>query len=105
MVYWELRAGGYTVRAVNPHATEVEGDRAWPRLADLPEIPDVVNFVTPPTVTTSVVDEALRLGIRRLWFQPGSEDPAALARARVAGAVVIRACAMTERRRRGARPL
>ena len=102
-VYRDLRAGGYRVFAVNPTMTEVEGDPAWPTLSSLPERPDVVDFVTPPPETAKVVDEALSLGIRRLWFQPGAEDDAALDRAEAAGATVIQACAMTERRRRGAR--
>ncbi len=99
-VYRDLRAAGYRVLAVNPNSAEVEGDPAWPTLSTLPERPDVVDFVTPPAVTERVVDEALHLGIPRLWFQPGAESPAALERARAAGAVVVTACAMTERRRR-----
>lgn len=104
MVYFDLRAGGYEVRAVNPNATIVEGDPAWPALSALPERPDVVGFVTPPDVTARVVEEALGLGITRLWFQPGSAALATLERARNAGAVVVTACAMTERHRRGAQP-
>ncbi len=104
MVYFDLRAGGYRVLAVNPNATEVEGDPAWPSLGSLPERPDVVDFVTPPEVTARVVDEALALGITRLWFQPGSATPAILERARAAGATVVSGCAMTERHRRGSRP-
>ncbi len=103
VVYRDLRAAGYRVLAVNPTATEVEGDPAWPTLSTLPERPDVVDFVTPPAVTEQVVDEALALGLSRLWFQPGAESPAALVRASAAGAVVVTACAMTERRRRGTR--
>ncbi len=105
MVYFDLRAGGYGVRAVNPNATEVEGDPAWPTLSALPERPDVVDFVTPPEVTARVVEEALALGITRLWFQPGAATPAILERARAAGATVVSACAMTERHRRGAGPV
>ncbi|HEX7124497.1 MAG TPA: CoA-binding protein [Thermodesulfobacteriota bacterium] len=104
MVYFDLRAGGYRVMAVNPNATQVEGDPAWPTLASLPERPDVVDFVTPPEVTARVVEEALALGITRLWFQPGSATPETLERARAVGATVVSGCAMTERHRRGSRP-
>lgn len=104
MVYFDLRAGGYRVMAVNPNATQVEGDPAWPDLASLPERPDVVDFVTPPEVTARVVEEALALGITRLWFQPGSATLEIIERARAAGATVVSGCAMTERHRRGSRP-
>lgn len=100
IVYRDLRAGGYRVLAVNPTVTEVEGDPAWPALAAPPERPEVVDFVTPPAVTAKVVDEALALGITHLWFQPGAGEGVALERARAAGATVVTACAMTERRRR-----
>lgn len=30
-------------------------------------------MVTPPVVSARVLDEALRLGIQNIWFQPGAE--------------------------------
>lgn len=104
MVYFDLRSGGYRVRAVNPNASEVEGDPAWPTLSALPERPDVADFVTPPEVTARVLEEALGLGIPGLWFQPGSATDAILERARAGGATVVSGCAMTERHRRGTEP-
>ena len=38
------------------------------------ELPDIVNFVVPPTIAMKVVQEAVELGIEYLWFQPGSES-------------------------------
>jgi predicted CoA-binding protein len=80
---------GRTVHPVNPNADEVEGLRCWPDLASVPEPVHGVSLVTPPDVTESVVDDALRLGIKHLWMQPGAESPAAIRRAEAAGASVI----------------
>lgn len=74
---------------VHPRETEVEGVRAVPDLAHLPERVHGISIVTPPEITARVVDEALALGYRRLWLQPGAEDAAAVERARAAGARVL----------------
>ncbi len=40
-------------------------------------------------MSAAIVDEALRLGIKYLWFQPGAENETAIEQARTAGAHVI----------------
>ncbi len=80
-------AQGFTVYAVNPResASEIEGVPCVPDLASLPGPIDGLSIVTPPAVTETVIEEAARLGIRRLWLQPGAESPTALARAEALG--------------------
>lgn len=80
---------GYGVIPVNPREREVEGLPAVPRLADLPERVDGISLVTPPPVSAAVTAEALALGYRDLWFQPGAEDAEAVRVARAAGARVL----------------
>jgi len=48
-VYKRLRERGYQVFAVNPNATQVEGDRAYP---DLKSIPGGVHAVDPGRPST-----------------------------------------------------
>jgi predicted CoA-binding protein len=74
---------------VNPHHAEIEGARCYPHLADVPERVHGVSLITRPRVSAAIVDEALELGIRHFWFQPGAEHRGAMERAREAGAVVI----------------
>jgi hypothetical protein len=38
------------------------------------KLPDIVNFVVPPSIAIIVAKEAVKLGIKYLWFQPGSES-------------------------------
>lgn len=73
-VYRSLRDAGYVVYPVNPKAGELEGAQVYPSLADLPEMPEVVNMVVPPSVTEQVVREARDLGVTRVWMQPGAES-------------------------------
>ena len=82
-------AHGLRAWPVNPHENEVEGVKAVPDLAHLPERVHGISFVTPPEITDAVVTQALALGYRNLWMQPGAESDEAIARAEAAGARVL----------------
>src|SRR5262245_7758461 len=74
---------------VNPAGGEIEGLTAY---ADLPSIPgtiDGVSIITPPKITEQVVAQALSLGIKNIWMQPGAESDAAVDLAEQGGANVI----------------
>jgi uncharacterized protein len=74
---------------INPGGGDIEGRPSYPNLAALPEPVDGVSIITPPKVTERVVDEAVQLGIKHLWMQPGAESPQAIDAAKKAGANVI----------------
>jgi predicted CoA-binding protein len=77
-VYRDLRSAGYKVYAINPNASEILGDRCYPSLEALPVKPDVVDVVVPPRVTEAVVKTCKKLGIKKVWMQPGSESEKAI---------------------------
>ena len=70
------------VTPVNPKAGNIEGIDAVASLSDLtsPTKASVfaVSVITPPAVTTTIVQEAHAAGITRIWMQPGSESAEAL---------------------------
>lgn len=70
-VYRRLRDRGYEVFAVNPNATELEGDPAYPDLASIPGGVDAVVLGTAPARTRATVDECLELGVHHVWFHRG----------------------------------
>jgi len=95
----DLHNAGYIVYPVNPKGGEIEGVKVYPSLADLPEEPDVVDIVVPPTVTEKVVRQVKALGLPRVWMQPGSESEDAVRFCEENGiAVVHDACAMISKR-------
>ena len=97
-IYRDLKAAGYIVQAVNPKLREVEGDPCYPSLAALLQKPTVVNLVIPPSATLAVIQDCIDLGIRYVWFQPGSEDDTAIRLAEDNGmTVVANACIMIEK--------
>ncbi len=98
-VFRSLRDAGYTVYPIHPKGGELEGAEVYPSLAGLPQRPEVIDLVVPPVVTEQVVKEAHRLGLTRIWMQPGAESPAAIDYCQQHGIqVVYDACAMVWKR-------
>jgi len=93
-----LKRAGYLVHPVNPTLETLDGDPCYKSLKDLPEKPDVVDFVVPPKVTFKVLDDCIDLGLKRVWFQPGSESPEAITKAVEAGLEVVHSsCIMVKK--------
>jgi predicted CoA-binding protein len=80
---------GMEVVPVNRGGGEIEGLPSVPDLGSLPAPVDGVSIITPPKVTEEVVEEAIHLGIRNIWIQPGAESERAVELAERAGANVI----------------
>ena len=62
-IYMKLKNKGYTVYAVNPNYTEIDGDKCFPNLTDLPETPDVIDMVVAPRFGMRYVEQAAEAGI------------------------------------------
>ena len=78
-IYRDLKAKGFRVYPVNPTKDTIDGDIAYADLGDLPETPDIVNFVVPPPRTLRLLARAKELGLMNVWIQPGAEDEDVLA--------------------------
>jgi len=65
---------GYEVYPVNPRVRDVDGLKCYKRISDIPFNIDVVNVVTPPSVTGIIVKECHKKSIKRIWLQPGAEN-------------------------------
>lgn len=77
-IFKNLKSRGYEVYPVNPRLKELEGIKCYPSLVDIPVKVDVVDFVVPPEVTEVILQECKRLGLDRIWLQPGSESETAI---------------------------
>jgi len=78
-IFKNLSRRGYEVYPVNPGLEELEGVKCYHSLADIPVKVDVVDFVVPPPVTEATLKDCKRLGLERIWLQPGSESEDAIA--------------------------
>ncbi len=78
-IFKNLKSRGYEVYPVNPKLEELDGVECYSSLADIPGKVDVVDFVVPPEVTEVILRDCKRLGLDRIWLQPGSESEVAIA--------------------------
>ncbi len=84
-----LQGAGYRIVPVRPAVDEILGERAWPDLASVPELVDMVNVFRAPEHVDPIVDTCIARGIKALWLQEGVVNPAAAERAQAAGLTVV----------------
>ena len=100
-----LQSLGYRIIPVRPMIDEVLGETAYPDLASLPALPDIVDVFRAAEHVPAIVESCIRLGIRNLWLQEGIVHEAAAQRARDAGiTVVMDRCMWRDAAKLGARP-
>lgn len=63
------------VHPINPTASTIESLSVVKTVADL-DAPEAtsLSFLTQPAITLSALKEASRIGVKRVWLQPGSFD-------------------------------
>ncbi len=83
------QSSDYRVYFVNPNATEILGERAYPDLASLPEVPDIVDVFRKPADIPAVVDEAVAVGAPVVWVQLGIWNEDAARAGEVKGLTVV----------------
>ncbi|MBL7499823.1 CoA-binding protein [Frankia sp. CNm7] len=84
-----LRAHGKRVIPVHPSASELEGERGYARVTDIPFKVDVVDVFVRSELAGQVVDDAIAAGAGAVWLQLGVRDEAAAERAERAGLRVV----------------
>lgn len=84
-----LKSVGYTVYPVNPTIEQVNGDKSYPSLTDVPEPIDVVDVFRRPEHLEGIVDEAIDVGAKVVWAQLGVINEAAARKATGAGLKMV----------------
>lgn len=74
---------------VNPAYEEVLGQRSYPTLFDLPEVPDIVDVFRRHDAIPEVVEQAIEVGAKVVWLQLGLRHDEAALRAMDAGLKVV----------------
>lgn len=66
-----LQSTDYRVYFVNPHAKEILGQKVYPDLASLPEVPDIVDVFRKASDIPEVMEDVLAIGAPAIWVQLG----------------------------------
>ncbi len=91
-VYRYLKStGDYTVYPVNPTISEIDGDRVYASLADLPVVPDLVDVFRRREELPAVLADVLALPQlpKTLWLQLGLSDDEVARDGEAAGLTVV----------------
>lgn len=67
-----LKEHSYTAYGVNPNYDKIEGEKIYHSLSGIPEKIEVLNMVVGPKIAMKTLDDAKEVGIKYIWFQPGS---------------------------------
>lgn len=74
-----LQNAGYKVYPVNPSVNEIDGEKSYASLADIPDPIDIVNVFRRAEHLPDIVKEAIQVGAKTVWGQLGVTHPLALA--------------------------
>ena len=96
-IFKKLQRNGYDVAPINPVYDDVEGVATFENLSAMSEKPECVNVVVSPERAMNALNEAIELGIKYIWFQPGAFNEEIIERAETAGVnIVYHACVLVE---------
>mgnify|MGYP001811805108 FL=1 len=84
-----LQAQGYRIIPVNPRHDEIFGEKAYPKLLEIPEPVDVVDVFRPSPEAPMVAEQAVAIGAKVLWLQLGIVSAEAAAIATAVGMTVV----------------
>ncbi len=91
---------GFEAIPVNPTAKTVAGRTCYPSLSAVPVKIDAVDVFRRAEECLAIVDEAIKVGAKAVWFQEGIVNGEAEAKGRTAGLMVVMdKCIMKEHRR------
>ncbi len=84
-----MKMQGYRVIPVNPFAEEILGEKAYPKLEDIPDEVDIVNVFRPSEEALPIAEAAIAKKAKVLWLQLGIVNQEAAEKAERAGLKVI----------------
>ena len=71
----ELKEKGMKIIPVNPHATEILGEKTFPDIKALPSDVRGVIIMTKKDQTVSVIRAAREKGVKNIWIQQMADSP------------------------------
>lgn len=96
-VWKKLLQHGYEAYPINPNYKEIDGLKCYSSLKEIPNKPDVINFIIPPNAIFDVLPIAKEIGVDYLWCQPGAADEEVISKAEELGfKIAYNVCVLVE---------
>ena len=84
----------WVVYPVNPKDNEIEGLKCYASITDLPETPDYASLYLPPQIVVKVLDEIAEKGVKKVYFNPGTESQEGIEKAKKLGLEPLLKCSI-----------
>ena len=88
-IWKKLKEHDYETYGINPNYDDIEGEKIYHTVLDLPKKVDVLDMVVAPKIGMKTLDEAKEAGVEYIWFQPGSYNDEILEKAKELGFKVL----------------
>lgn len=89
-----LAAKGHTVYPIHPALAEIEGQRVYQRLADIPAPLHTITMYVGPALSAGMAETLIAARPQRVIFNPGTENPELESQLAAAGIQVVQACTL-----------
>ncbi|HNV96843.1 MAG TPA: CoA-binding protein [bacterium] len=77
-IFKDLIEKNYNAVPINPKGGYTFNKKVFRSLLEVEIKPDMIIFVVKPEITEKILEEVKKLGIKKVWMQPGSESPKAI---------------------------
>ncbi|TJX14696.1 CoA-binding protein [Tissierella creatinini] len=84
-IYNVLKEHDYETYGVSPNYDEIEGDKIYKSLTDIPAKVEVVDMVVSAKISINTLEEAKKAGVEYIFFQPGTYNDEVVAKAEELG--------------------
>ncbi len=74
----DLKESGYKTIPINLNENKILGLKAYKSILDVNVVIETAIFVIPPKTTEEILKDVKKLGIKKVWMQPGSESDQAI---------------------------
>lgn len=71
-IFKRLKEVGKEVYGVSPKYSDVDGEKLYLNISDIPKIPEVAVFVVNPSIGIKELEKINKMGIKNIWLQPGT---------------------------------
>ena len=89
-----LAKKGHAVFPIHPALAEIDGHRAFKKLADVPAPLHTVTLYVSPALSSGLADDILAARPTRAIFNPGTENPELEEKLAAAGIATVQACTL-----------